>query len=106
MDLTQSFTFQYKPYSFSTLMRAKTLKVYWERDKSERKLIIDEYGRLFHYSYEEEMRFDDRPDREDYLWVLVENEQDSDSLSSQSGLSLLHSPFIAADETEWFNVED
>jgi len=52
------------------------------------------------------MRFDDRPDREDYLWVLVENEQDSDSLSSQSGLSLLHSPFIAADETEWFNVED
>ena len=106
MNLTQSFTFQAKPYSFSTLMRAKTLKVYWERDKSERRLIVDEYGRLFHYSYEEEMRFDDRPDRQDYLWVLVENEEDSDNLSSYSGLSLLRSPFIAADEADWFNVED
>ena len=106
MNLTQSFTFQVKPYSFSTLMHAKTLKMYWERDKSERKLIIDEYGRLFHYSYEEEMRFEDSPDREDYLWVLVADEEDSDSLTSQSGLSLLRTPFIAADETEWFNVED
>ena len=106
MNLTQSFTFQAKPYSFSTLMRAKTLKVYWEHDKSERKLIVDEFGRLFHYSYEEEMSFDDSPDRQDYLWVLVENKQDSDNLTSQSGLSLLRSPFVAASETGWFNVED
>ena len=106
MNLTQSFTFQDKPFSFSTLMHAKTLKVYWERDKSERKLIIDEYGRLFHFSYEEEMQFDDRPDREDYLWVKVESELDSDRLSSCFGLSLLRSPFIAASETDWFNVEE
>ena len=106
MNLTQSFTFRAKPYSFSTLMRARTLKVYWERDKSERKLIVDEFGRLFHYSYEEEMSFDDSPDRQDYLWVLVENEEDSDNLTSQSGLSLLRSPFVAASETDWFNIEN
>lgn len=106
MNFSQLVTFQNITCSFLSLMQAKTLKVYWERDKSERKLIIDEYGRLFHFSYEEEMQFDDRPDREDYLWVKVESELDSDRLSSCFGLSLLRSPFIAASETDWFNVEE
>jgi hypothetical protein len=106
MSSAQSFLFLDRPYIFSRLMKAETIKVYWESDKSERKLIRDEYGRLLHYSYKEEMRFDGRPDRIDFLWVAVENEQDSDNLTSCSHLSLLRIPCIIADETGWIGVMD
>lgn len=43
------------------------------------------YGRLFHYRYDEEMRFDG-PDREDILWTFVESEKSDELSEDKSGL--------------------
>ena len=100
------FIFLSKTYTFSTLRKAQVLKTYWETSRSERKLVKDSYGRLFHYRYDEEMQFGGGADREDYLWVLVQSEADSDFLATQSNLSLLCPPYIAADETGWVGVHE
>ena len=100
------FTFLGDSYSISILLQAQVLKTYWETSHSECKLVKDKYGRLFHYRFDEEMRFDDRPDRKDYLWVLVTDEKDSDSLIKFTNLSLLRPPYIAADETGWIGVHE
>ena len=98
------FQFLNNDYSLLILFQAKTLKTYWATSHSERSLVRDKYGRLFHYRFDEEMSFDDRPDREDYLWVLVADEKDSDSLIELNNLSLLREPYIAADENGWVGV--
>lgn len=100
------FTFLGNAYSIPSLLKTQVLKTYWETSHSERKLVRDKYGRLFHYRFDEEMSFDDRPDREDYLWVLVTDEKDSDSLTELNNLSLLRPPYIAADETGWVGVHE
>ena len=100
------FTFLNKTYTISTLQNAQVLKTYSEISHSERKLIKDSYGRFFHYRYHEEMRFGGNDDREDYLWVLVENEADSDFLATQSRLLVLRPPYITADETGWVGVKE
>ena len=100
------FAFLGNSYSILILLQAQVLKTYWETSHSERKLVCDRYGRLFHYRLDEEMSFDDRPDREDYLWVLVTDEKDSDSLIKLSNLSLLRPPYIAADENGWVGVHE
>ena len=100
------FAFLGNIYSIPSLLKAQVLKTYWETSHSERKLIRDKYGRLFHYRFDEEMSFDDRPDREDYLWVLVIDQKDSDSLESFSNLQLLRPPYIATDENGWVGVHE
>jgi hypothetical protein len=100
------FTFLGNAYSISSLLKAQVIKTYWASSHSERKLIRDNYGRLFHYRFDEEMSFDDRPDREDYLWVLVTDQKDSDSLIELNNLSLLREPYIAADENGWVGVHE
>ena len=98
------FQFLGNAYSLLTLFEAETLKTYWETSHSERSLVRDMYGRLFHYRFDEEMSFDDRPDREDYLWVLVTDEKDSDALTKVTNLGLLRPPYIAADENGWVGI--
>ncbi len=100
------FKFLDNTYFHLTLLQAQVLKTYWETSHSERKLVKDKYGRLFHYRFDEEMSFNDRPDRIDYLWVLVTDEKDSDSLIEVNNLSLLRPPYIAADETGWVGVHE
>ena len=95
------FEFLGDTYSYDMLEMSDTLKVYWDNYHSERKLVKDRYGRLFHYRYDEEMNFDGGPDREDILWMLVANERDSDQLSQVGNMSLLREPFVAADEADW-----
>ena len=96
-----NFDFLGQTYSFKILDSSSVVKVYWDEYHSERKLIRDRYGRLFHYRYDEEMNFGGGSDREDFLWTFVLDEEDSDKLSEKSGLALLREPFVAADETEW-----
>jgi hypothetical protein len=103
MNYTE-FTFLGNTYTLPVLLKAQVLKTYWETSHSERSLVRDVYGRLFHYRFDEEMSFDDRPDRLDYLWVLVTDEKDSDSLIELNNLSLLREPYIAADENGWVGV--
>lgn len=95
-----NFIFMGQTYSDGILYTSKTEKVYWTGEHSERKLVKDMYGRLFHYRYDEEMRFDG-PDREDILWTFVESEEKSDELAECSGLFILNPPFIAGNETGW-----
>lgn len=95
-----NFIFMGQTYSDGILYSSTTEKVYWMGKHSERKLVKDIYGRLFHYRYDEEMRFDG-PDRKDILWTFVESEEKSDELAECSGLFLLNPPFIAGDETGW-----
>jgi serpin B len=93
-------------YSYHLLEASETIKVYWDRSDSERKLVKDKYGRLFHYRYDEEMNFTGGDDRVDFLWTLVADEEDSDDLSSQGGLSLLREPYVASAETNWVAVHE
>ena len=47
------------------------------------------------------MNFDGGPDREDILWTLVADENDSEHLTHEGNMSLLREPFVATDETNW-----
>lgn len=98
---TSNFVFMGDTYSYLFLCKSDVLKVYWENHRSERKLVKDIYGRLFHYCYEEETNFNDGPDREDILWVYVADERDSDNLAEKRSLSLLRNPCVCADESNW-----
>jgi hypothetical protein len=100
------FEFLGNTYSYTLLNSARLVKSYWERSHSERYLVEDKYGRLFHYRYDEEMNFDGGRDREDILWTLVADEKDSDELSKKSGMFLLRIPFVAADENEWTSAHE
>jgi len=96
-----NFEFLGSVYSYDLLNLSETVKVYWENYHSQRSLVKDKFGRLFHYRYDEEMNFDDGDDREDILWTFVVNEADSDELSKKGGLDLLREPFVASAETNW-----
>jgi len=106
MQSHERFTFQGDDYLLSMLRYAKIVKTYWDRSKSERYLVRDEYGRLFLYCWEEEMTFDGTSDRLDLLWVLVKNEAEADSLKNEGLLSLSKYPHICADGNDWMNVFD
>jgi hypothetical protein len=88
-------------YSFHLLESATIIKVYWDEAHSERKLVKDKYGRLFHFRFDEEMNVNGGDDRVDILWTLVADEKDSDDLSSQGSFSLLREPYVASAETNW-----
>lgn len=96
-----NFEFLGDVYSFGLLKSSVTVKVYWKDNRSERMLVRDKFGRLFHYRYDEEMNFDGGDDREDILWTLVANETDSDVFSQKGGLGLLREPYVASAETNW-----
>jgi hypothetical protein len=95
------FEFLGDTYSYRIICASRHIKEYWETSHSVRSLVKDKYGRLFHYRYDEEMRFDGDADREDSLWTFVQDEKDSDQLTSVGNLSLLREPYIASDETDW-----
>lgn len=95
------FEFLGDTYSYALLDSSEVLKVYWSSYHSERQLIKDKYGRLFHYRYDEEMNFDGDDDREDILWTRVADEADSDELSQKGGLGLLREPYVASAENNW-----
>lgn len=101
-----AFEFLGKKYVLSDLKYARILKTYWEHSHSERTLIEDQYGRLFHAMYEEDIRFDGGNDRVDYIWTLVENKADSDILQEEGRFTLSRPPYIAADETGWVAVNE
>jgi hypothetical protein len=100
------FEFLGNTYSFSQLNSSDKKKEYWNSYHSERYLVEDKYGRLFHYRYDEEMNFDGGPDRVDILWTSVTDEKDSDQLTEVRMLSLLREPYIAGDETDWLAAHE
>jgi hypothetical protein len=96
------FNFLGDKYSIGILSYASTIKVYWENNHSERSLVRDQFGRLFHYRFEEEMNFDGGEDRIDITWTLVTDEKDSDELAhNSSSLTLLREPYVCTDENHW-----
>jgi len=100
------FEFLGNTYSYSLLISCRKIKEYWETSRSERYLVEDKYGRLFHYRFDEEMNFNGGDDRQDILWTFVINEKDSDQLTDVGILSLLREPYIAADETDWMAAHE
>ena len=100
-DKHSDFEFLGDIYSYKQMDSSTTIKVYWDNYHSQRKLVKDKYGRLFHYRYDEEMDINGGDDRVDILWTLVTGENDSDDLSGKGGLSLLREPYIASAETNW-----
>jgi hypothetical protein len=106
MQSYERFAFQGNNYLLSMLRHAKIIKTYWDRSKSERHLVCDEYGRLFLYCWEEETTFDGTSDRLDLLWVLVKNEEEADSLKNEGLLTLSNHPHISTDRHDWMNVVD
>lgn len=85
------FTFQGKELTYTALNEFKTVKVYEDRDKFERKIKQAEDGTLFLYEYREEMGFPD--DRIDEFYVLVNDEADADKLN-ENGLIQFGRPHI------------
>jgi hypothetical protein len=106
MNLKKPFIFKGNSYTLEQLLRAQTIKVYWQRYRSERKLVVDQYNQLFIYNYEEEMEFGDGPDRENHLWIAVINQKEADQMHLQSNIDIIRPPFIAADETGLININE
>jgi hypothetical protein len=100
------FEFLGNTYSYSLLISSRKIKEYWETSRSERYLVEDKYGQLFHYRFDEEMNFDGGDDRQDILWTFVTDEKDSDQLAEVWMLSLLREPYVAADETDWMAAHE
>lgn len=88
-------------YSYDFLNLSEELKVYTHSYHIERQLVKNKYGRLFHYSYDEEMSFCGGDDREGILWKLVTNDANSDELSRKGGMGLLREPNVVPAETNW-----
>lgn len=100
------FEFLGNTYSYSQLNSSSKKKEYWNSYHSERYLVEDMYGRLFHYRYDEKMNFDGGADRVDILWTFVTDENDSDQLAEVRMLSLLREPYVAGDETGWMAAHE
>ncbi len=100
------FEFLGNTYSLSQLNDSSIKKKYWDSNHSERYLVEDMYGRLFHYRYDEEMSFNGGSDRVDILWTLVTDEQDSDLLKVVGNLFLLREPYVAGDGTGWMAAHE
>lgn len=78
---------------------SEELKVYTHSYHIERQFVKDKSGRLFHYSYDEEMSFDGGDDGEGILWKLITNDANSDDLSRKGGMGVLHEPNVGSAET-------
>lgn len=88
-------------YSWSYLRSLDSIKSYVDNYHQQIALCKDKHGFLLLYFYDEYMNFSGDNDREDYLWVLVENEADADELAEAYRLERLREPYIAADENDW-----
>lgn len=97
----KEFDFMGNTYSWSYLQSLSSIKDYVDEYHQQIALCKDKYGRLLLYFYDEYMDFSGDNDREDYLWVVVENEKDADELAEAYRLSRLRTPYIAADEKGW-----
>jgi len=51
------------------------------------------------------LNFNDVHDREEFLWVLVENKEEADNFYSLSKIEILRPSFIVADETGLINTK-
>lgn len=101
---TKRFEFMRNEYSWSMLQDNELVKIYYSESHSSATLEKDKYDRLLLFFWDEEWNFDGGPDREDYLWVVVEDESDADQLVEAGKLSRLRVPFIAADENNWMSA--
>lgn len=100
-NIRSEFEFLGDTYSLEILRQMCFVKEYLDSYHNTIDLFRDKYGRLLLHFYDEEMRFDGYPDREDLLWVVVKDEADADELSQAYCLSRLREPYIAGDENEW-----
>ena len=105
------FMFLGDVYSYEILrsdmyQKSTVIKTYYSDYHHEASLQQDIYGRLILYFYDEEIRFDDRPDREDHLWLFVEDEADADKMAEKGKLLRLRAPYIAADEESWMAAHE
>jgi hypothetical protein len=91
------FEFLGDEYSVSDLWcNNETLKEYYKDSRSEAILQRDRYGRLFLFFYDEYW-LSNGDDRYDYIWAVVADEADSDSLVQVYRLSRLREPYISYD---------
>lgn len=88
-------------------LRLRLMKVYYNSYHEEVSLYMDKYGRMFIYTYIEEMNFSDGPDRVDDTYCLVKNESEADELSKD--ISLLHQgrmPYVYVSETGFVSTHE
>ena len=97
----KEFEFMGNTYSWSYLRSLASIKNYEDEYHHQIELCRDKYGLLLLYFYDEYMNFSSDNDREDYLWVVVEDEADADELAEAYRLERLREPYIAADENGW-----
>ncbi|GHT79757.1 hypothetical protein AGMMS50262_23810 [Bacteroidia bacterium] len=76
---------------------SEMLKEYYRYSDEEAFLQCDRYGRLWLYFYD---YYSDHH-RKDYLWAVVADEADADSLVKDTRLSRLREPYIACDGEGW-----
>ncbi|GHT47155.1 hypothetical protein FACS189440_06860 [Bacteroidia bacterium] len=92
------FEFLGDVYSVADLRQNnETLKEYYRYSDEEAFLQRDRYGRLWLYFYD---YYSDH-ERTDYLWAVVADEADADSLVKDARLSRLREPYIACDGEGW-----
>lgn len=97
----KEFEFMGNSYTWSYLRSLTLMKNYVDEYHEQIMLFEDKYGLLLLYFYDEYMNFSGDNDREDYLWVVVKDENDADELAEVYRLKRLRKPYIAADENGW-----
>lgn len=100
-DISHEFEFLGDTYSSDILSRAETVKEYQRTYHSFVRLLRDQYDRLLLFFYDRYANFDGRADREDYLWVVMQDQLDADLFSYMPRFGRLRKPYIAGDEERW-----
>lgn len=100
----KEFEFMGDTYSLDNLHFLPLVKNYVDEYHQQISLYKDKYGRLLLHFYDEYMNFSGDNDREDYLWVVVEDVHDADELVEASRFARLRTPYIAADENVWMSA--
>lgn len=80
-NMSKEFSYQGKTLTYLKMKAFEVVKVYTNTDRFERKLVKDEWGRLYLYEYREEMGFPD--DRIDEFYATVQNEKDADLFNQE-----------------------
>lgn len=104
-SVDKRFLFLGEMYSIKILSGTE-VKVYFDSYHHNVKLLKDKYGRLFLYSYCEEMNFDEGDDRVDELFCFVKDEKDADELYASGDYSWGREPYVYKDEKGFVSVHE
>ncbi|MDF2614275.1 MAG: hypothetical protein K0S71_2061 [Clostridia bacterium] len=95
-NTTNTFKFLGDDYSYFTLCSAKKIKTYIDTMHHKSFVVRDFYGRLFLWTYREEMSFES-DDRMDETYCLVADEKDAEELFKSGNAILGREPYVYTD---------